>query len=164
MTPDDLHASLAHLFRELTHGAPANEAYMLNPGDAGLLRALDRLTAQAASTAPAAGAASVAAHVDHICYGLELLLRWSDGEANPWSTADWVASWTRTTVDDAQWTALRDRLRRDAERWHAVLQTPRPLSQLELNGVIASVAHLAYHIGAIRQIERSTSGPRADER
>jgi hypothetical protein len=35
------------------------------------------------------------------------------------------------------------------------------MSSLELNGVIASVAHLAYHLGAIRQIDRSTRGPKA---
>jgi hypothetical protein len=32
---------------------------------------------------------------------------------------------------------------------------------MELNGVIASVAHLAYHLGAIRQIDRSIQGPKA---
>jgi hypothetical protein len=35
------------------------------------------------------------------------------------------------------------------------------MSQLELNGVVASIAHLAYHLGAIRQIDRSTHGPKA---
>jgi hypothetical protein len=32
---------------------------------------------------------------------------------------------------------------------------------MELNGVVASVAHLAYHLGAIRQIDRSIQGPKA---
>jgi hypothetical protein len=35
------------------------------------------------------------------------------------------------------------------------------MSTLELNGVIASVAHLAYHLGAIRQIDRTIRGPEA---
>ena len=42
-----------------------------------------------------------------------------------------------------------------------LLETPRELSPMELNGVIASVAHLAYHLGAIRQIDRSIQGPKA---
>ena len=33
--------------------------------------------------------------------------------------------------------------------------------QIELNGVISSIAHLAYHFGAIRQIDRATRGPAA---
>jgi hypothetical protein len=35
------------------------------------------------------------------------------------------------------------------------------MSLLELNGVIASIAHLAYHLGAMRQIDRSIQGPKA---
>jgi hypothetical protein len=31
---------------------------------------------------------------------------------------------------------------------------------MALDGVVASIAHLAYHLGAIRQIHTSTRGPR----
>jgi hypothetical protein len=159
---NDLHSSLALLFAELTDGASPHAAYMLNGGDPGLLRSLDGLSAEAASRPAAAGGASIAAHVDHLCYGLELMNRWSNGEANPWSSADWTASWRKTTVDQSEWAALRERLRENTRRWHQVLQTPRPMSAMELNGVVASIAHLAYHLGAIRQIDRSIQGPKAD--
>ena len=87
--------------------------------------------------------------------------RWSDGEPNPWGTADWSASWQRGTVTKPEWDALRERLRLSARRWRAALETPRELSPMELNGVIGSIAHLAYHLGAIRQIDRSIQGPKA---
>ena len=157
----DLHASLALLFAELIDGASPDAAYMLNRTDPGLLRSLDGLSAEAASSAPASGGASIAAHVDHVRYGLELMNRWGEGEADPWSDADWTASWRRTAVSDEQWDALREQLRGETRRWRKVLQTPRTMSALELNGVIASVAHVAYHLGAIRQIDRSIRGPKA---
>ena len=135
---------------------------MLNGGDPGLLRSLDRLSAAAASKPAPAGGASIAAHVDHLCYGLELMLRWSGGEPDPWTGADWAASWRRTTVSELEWTALRERLGRLARAWRAALGTPRELSALELNGVIASVPHLAYHLGAIRQIDRAIQGPKPE--
>ena len=156
-----LHASLALLFAELIHGPSPDAAYMLNGGDPGLLRSLDGLSAAAASSAPASGGAPIAAHVDHVRYGLALMNRWSEGEVDPWSGADWTASWRRTTVSDEQWAALREQLRDETRRWHKALQTPRKMSALELNGVIASLAHLAYHLGAIRQIDRSIRGPTA---
>ena len=135
---------------------------MLNGGDAGLVRSLDTLSAPAASAVPAAGGASIAAHVDHIRYGLSLMNRWAKGEQNPWAAADWAASWTRTTVNDAQWRALRDALASEVRAWLDVLRTPRDYNlQIELNGVISSIAHLAYHFGAIRQIDRATRGPAA---
>jgi hypothetical protein len=158
---NDLHSSLAVLFAELIDGPSPDAAYMLNGGDPGLLRSLDQLSAEAASRSPTPGAASIAAHVDHVCYGLDLMNRWGDGEADPWSSADWTASWRRTTVTESEWTTLRERLRESARRWRQVLQTPRPMSPLELNGVVASIGHLAYHLGAIRQIDRSIQGPKA---
>jgi hypothetical protein len=157
----DLHSSLALLFAELIDGASSEAAYVLNRTDPGLLGSLDGLSAAAASSAPASGGASIAAHVDHVRYGLGLMNRWGEGEADPWSGADWTASWRRTTVSDEQWTALREQLRGETLRWHKALQTPRTMSALELNGVIASVAHVAYHLGAIRQIDRSIRGPKA---
>jgi hypothetical protein len=156
-----LHDTLARLFGELVDGPALDGAYMLNPGDRGLLGALDGLTSAAASRTPESGGASIAAHVDHVCYGLELMNRWSDGDPDPWSAADWTASWRRTTVDDAGWNALRGRLRDAAARWRAALGKPREMTAIELNGVVGSVAHLAYHLGAIRQIDRTVRGPQA---
>jgi hypothetical protein len=154
--------SLALLFSELIDG-PKDQCYMLNMGDPGLLRALDTLSAASASVTPPHGGASIAAHVDHVLYGLQLLNRWVAGEENPWRDADWTASWTRNTVDNEQWTALRERFRRQARRWQESLAEARDLDGIELNGAIASIAHLAYHFGAIRQIDRSIRGPSAAE-
>src|SRR5215475_3216628 len=143
--------SLSLLFAELVDGPAPEAAYMLNHGDPGLLRSLDRLSADAASRPSALGTASIAAHVDHVCYGLELMNRWAGGDPDPWTGADWAASWRRGVVTETEWNALRSRLRETASRWRQNLQTPRQMSQLELNGVISSVAHFAYHLGAIRQ-------------
>ncbi len=85
LTMDALSSSLSLLFAELTDGPSPDAAYMLNGGDPGLLRSLDGLSAEAASRQCAPGGASIAAHVDHLCYGLDLMNRWSDGEADPWS-------------------------------------------------------------------------------
>jgi hypothetical protein len=162
MTSTAMHESLARLFAELIDGPPPDAAYMLNGGDPGLLRSLDRLSAAAASRLSTFGGASIAAHVDHLCYGLELMLRWSGGEADPWTGADWAASWRRTSVTDQEWTDLRARLTRLARQWQKILETPREVSLAELNGLISTVPHLAYHLGAIRQIDRAIQGPKAE--
>ena len=39
-------------------------------------------------------------------------------------------------------------------------ETPREAASIELTGMIGSVAHLAYHLGAIRQINKDARGPR----
>ena len=49
---------------------------------------------------PMGGGSSIAAHIDHVRYGLSLMNRWSHGELDPWSSADWTASWNRSVVSD----------------------------------------------------------------
>ena len=161
MKTNELTDTLTTLFAELVDGAPEGGAYMLNPGDAGLLRSLDRLSAEAASRS-ADGGATIAAHVEHLRYGLSLMNRWAGGE-NPFGDADWSAAWRTARVSDAEWEQLRAGLRDEAHRWLAALGTPREVQPVEINGVIGSIAHLAYHLGAIRQIDRTIRGPAASD-
>jgi hypothetical protein len=161
MNTDDFHRSLPALFRELVHGAPSGGAFVLNPGDAGMLAALDRLTAGDASRSRDGGAA-IAAHVDHLRYGLSLMNRWAAGEENPFAHADWTASWRLEAVSEDEWAGLRETLRAEVDRWLAALEQPRHVTGIALDGVIGSVVHLAYHMGAIRQIAAGTRGPRAE--
>jgi hypothetical protein len=160
MRTDDLAQTLTTLFNELVSGAPSSGGYMLNAGDKGLLESLDRLSPSAASAVTPSGS-SIAAHVDHLRYGLSLMNRWSTGE-NPFRDADWRVSWKKTAVGEDEWRKLRADLRAEADGWLNALRTPREVQEVELNGMIGSIAHLAYHLGAIRQINQTLRGPLED--
>lgn len=163
MTPmhtADVGPILASLFAELVDGAPADGgAFMLNSGDAGLLRSLDRISADDASRSSNDGA-TIAAHAQHLRYGLSLMNEWAGKGGNPFANAKWDEAWKVSTVDAAAWEEIRAGLRGEAHRWLQVLQSPREVSAVELSGMAGSVAHLAYHLGAIRQIDKSIRGPR----
>lgn len=161
MRIDEITGSLTTLFAELVHGGPTTGAYVLNRGDAGLLASLDRLSAYDAS-APRTGSATIAAHVDHLRYGLSLMNRWAAGE-QPFEEARWAPSWQTTTVGDEQWADMRAALRQECERWLAALAEPRETDDVGLNGMIGSIVHLAYHLGAIRQIDSRLRGPAAND-
>ena len=92
---------------------------MLNGGDEGLLRSLEKLSAADASARTPTGS-SIAAHVDHLRYGLSLMNRWSQGE-NPFASADWSASWRKTTVSEPEWRQRVADLRAEATRWLGVV-------------------------------------------
>ena len=158
MNTHEITSTLTTLLGELLDGPPGREAYMLNGGDVGLLRSLDKVSARDASAMPPGGAASIAAHVDHLRYGLSLMNRWAGGD-NPFDTADWSASWRKTAVSDAEWQQLKSDLATEARRWLDALRAPRDVGRIELNGIVGSIAHLAYHLGAIRQIDRAARGP-----
>jgi hypothetical protein len=150
--------ALSKMLTEIFDGPPGQEAFVLNPGDPGLLRQLDAIDAAAASKRPMPGKTTIAAHVDHIQFGLAILNRWAAGEANPWAGADWNASWQRTTVTEDQWRTLRDGLRREVEKWQKVVAGRTNWDDMAASAALSTAAHTAYHFGAIRQILTGLNG------
>jgi hypothetical protein len=152
--------TLTRLFSELVDGAPlGGEAFVLNGGDAGLLRSLDTLSSDAASRS-ANGGATIAAHAQHVRYGLSLMNQWAREGGNPFANAKWDEAWKVSVVDAGEWKEIRTGLAAEVRDWQKALETPRELSELERTGVISSIVHLAYHLGAIRQIDKTARGPR----
>ena len=152
--------TLTRLFSELVDGArEPNGAFMLNSGDIGLLRSLDAVSPAAASRS-VNGGATIAAHAQHLRYGLSLMNRWAAEGGNPFADAKWDEAWKTTGVDGNEWEEIRAGLRNEAQRWTQALGSSREVGEVELAGMIASIAHLAYHLGAIRQIDRDLRGPK----
>ena len=155
----DMSGALTQLFSELVDGAGGGTgAFILNSGDGGLLRSLDKLSAADASRS-VNGGATIAAHAQHLRTDLWLMNRWAAAGGDPFADAASVAAWKTVDVDAAAWQEIRDGLREEATRWLTTLGTPRDLCERELAGMIASIVHLAYHLGAIRQIARDARGP-----
>jgi hypothetical protein len=144
--------SLSSMLTEIFEGPPGQEAYVLNPGDPGLLGQLDGIDASAASRGPRSGKPPIAAHVDHLQVGLSALNRWAAGEANPWAGVDWNASWQRRAISEEEWNTLRDELRHEAEQWRKVVATRTSWDGMSASAALSTAAHTAYHLGAIRQI------------
>lgn len=159
---DQLRESLHGLLAELVDGPPKEWAFVLNPGDPGLLHSLARLSAREAS-ARLNGRSSVAAHVRHLAYGFGLMNRWAQGEY-PFADANYADAWKHQDVSDAEWPGLLDALERDVRQWMSHVSTPRDTwDSTVLSGTIASIAHLAYHVGAIRQLSTTATGPTASD-
>lgn len=154
------HTPTARLFAELTRGAATKgQSFILNTGDVGLVRSLESLSASEASMS-ANGGATIAAHAQHVRFGLSLMNRWARDGGDPFSDAKWDEAWKTSRVDEAEWTEIRNGLSAEIDAWLGALDSKEPTNELELTGMISSVAHLAYHLGAIRQISKSTRGPK----
>ena len=159
MNTADVNSALVRLFSELVDGTSSRTGgFVLNTGDVGLLRSLDKLSAADASRAVNDGA-TIAAHAQHVRYGLSLMNQWATAGGNPFADATWDEAWKTSIVDADAWQEIRDGLRDEAHRWLEALNPARAVTDLELTGMIASIAHLAYHLGAIRQINKQTRGP-----
>jgi hypothetical protein len=160
MNTADVNRTLTRLFSELVDGPDSRTGgFVLNTGDAGLLRSLDTLSAGDASRSVNDGA-TIAAHAQHLRYGLSLMNRWANEGGNPFADAKWDAAWKTSGVDAPAWQEIRSGLRDEAHRWLQSLSFARDVTDIELAGMIGSIAHLGYHLGAIRQIDKQTRGPK----
>jgi hypothetical protein len=155
-----INSVLAGIFAELTRGdVDAEGPFVLNSGDIGLLGSLDKLSAEGASRSVNSGA-TIAAHAQHVRHGLSLMNRWATEGGNPFADPSWDDAWAISAVDNSQWAEIREGLRSESARWLEILRTRGSATRLGLGGMIGSIAHLAYHLGALRQIEKSIRGPR----
>ena len=152
--------AVSRLFSELADGTSGRgNAFILNTNDVGLLRSLEKLSAADASISVNEGA-TIAAHAQHVRYGLSLMNRWTSEGGNPFADAKWDEAWKISSVDAGTWDEIRVGLRHETQQWLEMLHSPRECSGIELTGMISSVAHLAYHLGAIRQINKTVRGPK----
>ena len=160
MTTKDVNQTLARLFSELIDGPDSRTGgFVLNTGDTGLMRSLDKLSAADASRSVNDGA-TIAAHAQHLRFGLSLMNRWAAEGGNPFADAKWDEAWKTSGVDAAAWQEIKNGLADETRRWTQALSAPREVTDIELSGMIGSIAHLAYHLGAIRQIDKQARGPR----
>ncbi len=138
---------LLAVLREALEGPPERWSYFTdNRPDAGLIATLAPLTAADASR-PVAGT-SVAAHVHHASWALGATSAWIRGDR---SRRDWKESWQVNTVDDAAWKRLVGELRRRYEDLRQTIQAHALDGEEAFGGALGAIAHLAYHLGAIRQ-------------
>src|SRR4029079_18690045 len=134
MRTTEISPVLTTLFSELVDGAAPTGAFVLNRGDAGLLQSLEKIPAAEASRSVDDGA-TIAAHAQHVRYGLSLMNRWAAEGGNPFADARWDEAWKIRDVTAAEWDAIRRGLHEEAARWQQVLRCPREVTDAELSGM-----------------------------
>ena len=117
--------------------------------NSGLLGTLAKFTAEQASRPPAVGRRSAAAHAAHVLFSLELATQRLRGE-NP--DADWDGSWEPSVVNREDWDRLRYQIRDASATLRRAIEAGTDWEPMAFKGIIATVGHTAYHLGAIRHL------------
>jgi hypothetical protein len=138
---------LLDVLREGFEGAQPSFGYFADPGpESALFGTLAALSAADASRP--IGGTSVAAHAQHTAFGLNVSAAWIRGEREQ---PDGTQSWAVKTVDDATWKDLQGRLRQGYADLRLAIEKHAADGVEAMGGAIGAVAHVAYHLGAIRQ-------------
>jgi hypothetical protein len=119
-------------------------------GGTSLFETLATVSADEASRPVSARCACIAAQVEHTSFYLELTARFVRGEQV--GPVDWQATWRLTSVTDAEWEALKERLRAAHREILTISRNPATWQdERAIAGAMGLLAHTAYHLGEIRQ-------------
>ena len=156
---EDFTNSFFQLLKETFEGPPPNtgSAYLDKGG--GLFQTLERLPAEAASTRPWPGAATIAAHCEHLRFYVVALYGVMRGETG---RIDWAQSWLVQTVTPVEWDDLKENLRGAYATLAEYLRTVERWGDEEVGDGMAILLHTAYHLGAIRQLVRALEPPASE--
>ena len=118
---------------------------------AGLFPTLDTIPAEVASSAPFPGAPSIAAHCAHLDFYVRVNHNSLVGREQK---VDWPSSWRVHTVGVGEWEALKGSLRSGYGDLRTSLNSLPAWGDDSACDAMAIVAHTAYHLSAIRQMQR----------
>ena len=142
--------SVAYLLRETFEGSPDGMPSAYLDRGVGLFNTLAAVTAEGASRE--SKGATIAAHTEHAKFYLDRLCEYINGRTEP---VNWEDSWLIETVNDAEWDALRDSVKKAYEGTLRCLASVEDWNELRVGMAMGLVAHTAYHLGAIRQIAKA---------
>lgn len=145
------HDAAALLFRECFEGIQAGKNYTwFVQGKEGIFDALSSVSAEEASAKPSDRCATIAAHAFHILFALRNACSYI-GMPEPEGT--WESSWEKQTATQEEWDELTGQIRQHYQYFLDWFDTNTNWSDQEtVVGALAQLPHMAFHLGAIRQL------------
>ncbi len=152
MTPESLKQEFlkqtVDLLRETYEGGLPGQGTQYLDHASGIRSTLNSVTAEQASRRPD-GHPSIAAHARHMNFHLHVTSEWILGDH---SKRDWNASFEPQTVNEEEWAKIKQQLEASRRELVSVLESLTPERFVEEGAALSAITHLAYHLGAIRQL------------
>lgn len=143
--------SVAYLLRETFEGSPEGMPSAYLDRGVGMFVTLDGVSADTASAE--FHGTTIAAQTEHAKFYLDRLCEYIDGRTEP---VNWDDSWLIETVNEGEWAALRSSVRNSYTSTLRCLAESRDWNPMRLGMAMGLIAHSAYHLGAIRQIAKTS--------
>lgn len=146
---EDFVNNLLFFFTETFEGTPEFPTAYLDT-NVSFFDACQAISAAQASTPIASGGMTLAAHVEHTRFYIDLLLKHMQGRAT--KDVNWDETWQHQTVSEDAWNALKSDLETSYQAVKSHIQQLSTWKNIDIGDGLAMVVHSAYHLGAIRQI------------
>ncbi len=141
-------AEMEELIRETFDGGRPGEGTRYLDHSSGVRSTLRSLTAAQASRSFDSHP-SIAGHARHMSFHLRVGAEWVQGVRGP---RDWPGSFSPQQVNDEEWAALQRELEAGRIEFLRVMRALPEQTFVNEGAGMGAIAHLAYHLGAIRQL------------
>ncbi len=141
-------SEVEEIIRETFEGGLPGQGTQYLDHDSGIVNTIKRISYIKASERPNKHI-SIASHISHMTFHLKVAYEWIKGDH---SKRDWSKSFEPSKVNEQEWKKL---IQEFDESKIQYLQAIRNLPNEKLisdSGAFGIIAHLAYHLGAIRQL------------
>ena len=142
---------IAYLLRETFEGSPEGQPSAFLDRGIGFFSTLSSLSAADASRE--FKGTTIAAQTEHAKFYLDRLCEFINGRTE---RVNWEDSWLIETVNETEWTALLESVKTSYENCLRCLASVEDWTEDRTGMAIGMVAHTAYHLGAIRQLAKSS--------
>jgi hypothetical protein len=141
----------AYLLRETFEGSPEGQSSAYLDRGVGIFNTLAALSAENASKD--FHGTTIAAQTEHAKFYLDRLCEFINGRSE---RVNWEDSWLIETVSDSEWEALQTSVRKSYEGALVCLASVEDWNERAMGMAFGMIAHTAYHLGAIRQIAKTS--------
>lgn len=142
--------SIVYLLRETFEGSPEGQPSAYLDRGIGIFDTLEGLSA--ADVSREINETTIAAQTEHAKFYLDRLCEFLRGRTE---RVNWEDSWLIETVNETEWNALRDGMKKSYEGILRCLAEIKDWNETQIGMAMGILAHTAYHLGAIRQIAKS---------
>ena len=146
---EDFVNKLLHFFTETFEGTPEFPTAYLDT-NVSFFHACQAISAAQASTPITDGGMTLASHIEHTRFYMNLLLQHMQGHAT--KDVNWDETWWQQTVSEDSWHTLQHDLATSYQAVKTHVQNVDTWEDVAISDALAIVVHSTYHLGAIRQI------------
>ena len=150
ITKEDFLKDILFILRETFEGSPEGQGSAYLDRGIGIFPTLESLSAVQVSQD--FDGTTIAAQTEHAKFYLDRICEFMRGRTEK---VNWEQSWLIETVNEDEWNALRDAVKKSYENVLKTFAEIETWNEDNIGDAVAIIAHTAYHLGAIRQIGKA---------
>lgn len=149
-TQNEFTDKLLTILQEAFEAKPDSWTYFTNPSpDSGYLRTIAALSVDEAQKS--SGGSSIASQIKHITFAIQTCVTQLENSEHIPDNDEWQQSWEVGPLDETAWIEMQNQLNDSFQRLRELIVRKAFADAESFASIIGVIAHVAYHLGTIKQ-------------